>query len=323
MLKFVMMPPQKQMPRHWLPRMREALPQYRVVAPETEIDARREIVDADAAYGWIPPDMLPMAKKLRWLQNPDAGPRPDYFYRDLIEHPVVICNPRGIYFDHITHHIMMFVIGLSRGLPFYMDAQRRRCWDKEARKSAYIDLATATALINGVGGIGHETARMCSAFGMTVIGVDPRWEYESEVPFIEKHLPEDLDDLLPRADFVITTTPHTPETVGMWNARRFGLMKKTAYFINIGRGKTAKLDDLTAAIENGDIAGCGLDVYEIEPLPPDHRLWTLPNVLLTPHVAVYGAENIPDRRLEVILENARRFAAGEPLRNVVDKAAWY
>ncbi len=109
----------------------------------------------------------------------------------------------------------------------------------------------------------------------------------------------------------------------MWNARRFGLMKKTAYFINIGRGKTAKLDDLTAAIENGAIAGCGLDVYEIEPLPPDHRLWTLPNVLLTPHVAVYEAENIPDRRLEVILENARRFAAGEPLRNVVDKAAWY
>ena len=119
--------------------------------------------------------MLPVTKKLRWLQNPDAGPRPDYFYPDLIEHPVVICNPRGIYFDHITHHIMMFVIGLSRGLPFYMDAQRGRRWDKDARTSAYIDLASATALINGVGGIGHETARMCSAFGMTVIGVDPRW----------------------------------------------------------------------------------------------------------------------------------------------------
>ncbi len=321
MLKFVMMPPQDELKRQWAKQLQERLPQYQVVAPETDADARREIADADAAYGWIPPDMLPLARKLRWLQNPDAGPRPGYFYPELIEHPVVICNPRGIYFDHITQHIMMFVLALARGLPYYMEAQRQRRWDKDARKSPYIDLTTATALIVGVGGIGHETARMCSAFGMQVIGVDPRWEYE--VPFVEKHSPKDLDDLLPRADFVITTTPHTPETEGMWNARRFRLMKKTAYFINIGRGMTTKLDDLVAAIEHGEIAGCGLDVFEIEPLPSEHKLWTLPNVLLTPHIAIKDAANIPERRFEIILENARRFAAGEPLRNVVNKAAWY
>ena len=100
-------------------------------------------------------------------------------------------------------------------------------------------------------------------------------------------------------------------------------MKNTAYFINIGRGKTMKIDDLADAIETGEIAGCGLDVFEVEPLPSDHRLWNLPNVLLTPHIAVKDAENVPERRFEILLENARRFAAGEPLRNVVNKAAWY
>jgi len=83
------------------------------------------------------------------------------------------------------------------------------------------------------------------------------------------------------------------------------------------------LEDLTAALESGEIAGAGLDVYEIEPLPAEHPLWTLPNVLLTPHIAVKDAENIPERRYQILLENARRFAAGEPLQNVVDKAAWY
>lgn len=321
MLKLVMMPPPDALKRQWAQRLMQLLPQYRVVVPETDEEARREIVDADAAYGWVPPEALKVARKLRWLQNPDAGPFPGYYYPELVAHPVVVCNPRGIYFDHISHHILMFVLALSRGLPYYFEAQRQRRWDRDARRSPYIYLAEATALIVGVGGIGHETARLCAAFGMRVLGVDPRPEYE--VPFVELHPPADLDMLLPQADFVIVTTPHTPETEGMWNAQRFRRMKPTAYFINVGRGKTTKLDDLAAAIANGEIAGCGLDVFEEEPLPADHPLWTLPNVLLTPHVAIKDAANIPERRFQILLENARRFAAGEPLRNVVDKAAWY
>ena len=110
-------------------------------------------------------------------------------------------------------------------------------------------LADATALIVGVGGIGHETARLCLAFGMTVLGIDPRPEYE--IPGAEVHPTADLDALLPRADFVISTTPHTPETEGMWQASRFQLMKPTAYFINIGRGGTTRIDDLDHALRDG------------------------------------------------------------------------
>jgi phosphoglycerate dehydrogenase-like enzyme len=321
MPKFVMMPPQDDQQRQWAKQLQERLPQYQVVAPETDEEARREIAGADAAYGWIPPDLLPLAQKLRWLQNPNVGPKPGYYYQELIDHPVVIANPRGVFNDHIGQHIMMYVLALARGLPYYMEAQRQRRWDKDARKSQYIDLASAVALIAGVGGIGHEAARLCHAFGMRVIGVDPRWEYE--LPFIEKHGPDALDSLLPEADFVIVAMPHTPETEGLWNAGRFQLMKKSAYFINVGRGLTTRLDDLVAAIETGQIAGCGLDVFEVEPLPGDHKLWTLPNVILTPHIAVKDADNIPDRQFEILLDNARRFAAGEPLRNVVNKALWY
>lgn len=318
---FVMLPPQDESKREWAQRLAEALPIYRVLVPETESETRAAIAEADAAFGWVPPEMLPLAGRLRWLQNPDAGPRPGYFYPALIEHPVVIANPRGIYNDHISQHIMMFLLALARGLPYYVEAQRQRRWEPNARQKPYLDLAASTALITGVGGIGHETARLCHAFGMTVIGVDPRWEHE--VAHVEKHWPEELDGLLPRADVIITTTPHTPQTEGMWDARRFRLMKPTAYFINIGRGKTTRLDDLADAVEQGTIAGCGLDVFEVEPLPADHRLWGLPNVLITPHIAVRDAENLPERRYQVLLENARRFAAGEPLRNVVDKAAWF
>jgi len=321
MLKFVMLPPLSAERREWAERLQEALPNMRIVVAEDEETAKREIVDADGAYGWVAPELLPLAQKLRWLQNPNVGPHVGYYYKELIEHPLVVTNPRGIFNDHIGQHIMLFVLALARGLPYYMDAQRERRWDSNARQSAYIDLSTATALVVGVGNIGHEAARLCHAFGMRIIGVDPRWEYE--LPYVEKHTPAALNTVLPQADFVIVAMPHTPETEGMWNAHRFRLMKPTAYFINIGRGMTTKLDDLVAVLEKGEIAGCGLDVFEVEPLPAEHPLWTLPNVLLTPHVASKDAENIEERQFQILLDNARRFVAGEPLRNVVNKALWY
>src|SRR5207245_4829562 len=109
MLKLVMMPPQNDFQRQWAPRLQRSLPDYSVVVPETEAETRHELLDADAAYGWVPPDMLPAATKLRWLQNPQAGPAPGYYYPALIAHPVVVGNPRGIYFDHISHHILISV----------------------------------------------------------------------------------------------------------------------------------------------------------------------------------------------------------------------
>ena len=317
----VFLPPQREATRQWAASVAQAVPNVRVVVAEELDEAGREIADADAAFGTLSPDLLARARRLRWLQAPQAAPPAGYYYRELIEHPVVITNFREIFNDHIAAHIMAFVLAFARGLHVYLPQQLRREWQPAPEDGGVVHLPEATALIVGVGGIGSETARKCKAFGMKVIGVDARRE-EKPDGVDELYRPAGLDDLLPRADFVILTIPHTPQTEGLMNAERFGLMKRSAFFINIGRGMTTKLDDLNEAVRSGRIAGAALDVYEIEPLPADHPLWTAPNVLLTPHVAGHGPY-LDQRREEIVVENARRFADGQPLRNVVDKASWF
>ena len=321
-MKLVLMPPRDDRRMSWLPRLQEDLPDYQVIAPETDAEAKAEMTNADGAYGVVPLASLKTANKLRWIQSPQAAPPAGYYYQELVDHPVVICNPRGVFSDHIGQHIMMYVLGLARGIPYFMDAQRDRAWVKDANPYGQVDLSQTRVLIVGVGGIGSEAARLCDAFGMTVVGVDGRWEHDPPA-YVERHAPDELDDLLPQADFVIVTIPHTPRTEGMWNSKRFGLMKKTGYFINIGRGMTTKIDDLADAVERGEIAGCGLDVYEIEPLPKDHKLWTLENAILTPHVAAQDADNVSERMYDLLVENARRLADGVELVNVVDKKLWH
>jgi phosphoglycerate dehydrogenase-like enzyme len=238
-----------------------------------------------------------------------------------VRHPVVVTNFRGIFNEHIAAHIMAFVLAFARGLHYYVPRQLRREWQPEQLDTGTVYLPESTALMIGVGGIGAETARLAAAFGMRVIGIDARREDRPE-GVVELHRPDALDRLLPQADFVIMTVPHTPQTEGMMNVARFRLMKPSAFLINIGRGMTVRLADLDRALRSGEIAGAGLDVFEIEPLPAGHAIWTAPNVLLTPHTAGYGPY-LDDRRLEIIVDNARRFAEGRPLRNVVDKANWF
>jgi phosphoglycerate dehydrogenase-like enzyme len=172
-----------------------------------------------------------------------------------------------------------------------------------------------------VGGIGAEAARLAAAFGMHVMGVDPR-RREAPPGVVKLDGPDALDALLPLADFVILTVPHTPATEGFMHRARFQRMKRTGFFINIGRGMTTRLDDLVEALRAGEIAGAGLDVFEQEPLPADHPLWTTPGVLITPHTAGFGP-HLDERRFGVLLDNCRRFVGGQPLRNVVDKAQWF
>lgn len=320
-MKMVFLPPQRDAARQWAAQLGDTAPGYDIVVAETEEDARREIADADAAFGTLPLAVLQEARRLRWLQAPMIAPPAGFYYPELIQHPVVVTNFREIYNDHIAAHILSFVLAFARGLHVYLPRQLRREWKPRERDGGTVHLPEATALIVGVGGIGSETARLCAAFGMRVIGVDARRE-EAPPGVAELHRPDALDRLLPEADFVILTIPHTPETEGLMDADRFQLMKPSAFFINIGRGKTTRLDDLDAALRSGTIAGAALDVFEVEPLPADHPLWTAPNVLLTPHVAGHGPY-LDDRRYDIIQDNARRFAAGQPLRNVVDKAHWF
>jgi len=123
---------------------------------------------------------------------------------------------------------------------------------------------------------------------------------------------------------VVICTPHTPKTEKMIRAREFRIMKRTAFLINVGRGAVVDLADLTEALRKGEIAGAGLDVFEEEPLPPDHPLWNMKNVIITPHLAARGLSSLyEERRVSIFLENLKRFMKGSPLVNVVDKRMWY
>ena len=321
--KLVMMPPQREVYAGWTARIAEAVPEVTIVSPSTMDDASREIADAAAAFGAVPPEVLPLAKKLRWVQAPAAAPVPPeaFYYPEIIEHPVVITTFKGIFDDHIGAHVMAYLLAFARGFHYYIPRQFGARWEPDTRPEATVYLPESTALILGLGGIGGETARMCAAFGMRVIGTR-RHRTETPEGVSEMYRHDEIDRLLPEADFVISTVPHTPETEGQMNAERFRLMKKSAFFINIGRGMTVRLDDLVDALNSGEIAGAGLDVFEIEPLPADHPLWRAPNVLLTPHTAAFGPY-LDDRRYEILRENCRRFAAGEPLKNIADKTLWF
>jgi phosphoglycerate dehydrogenase-like enzyme len=317
----VMLPPHNDVRRHWAARIAGDETGVRVLQPETTAGAVRDIAEADAAFGTIEPEVLAAARRLRWLQAPNAAPPAGFYYRELIAHPVVVTNFREIFNDHIGAHIMAFVLAFARGFHYYLPQQMRREYAPRPLDTGILHLPECTALILGVGGIGSEAARLCKAFGMHVIGIDGR-RTELAEGLDELHHPERLDDELPRADFVIMTIPHTPATEGLMHRERLRRMKQSAFLINIGRGMTVRLDDLVAALHAGEIAGAALDVFEIEPLPADHALWSAPNALITPHTAGYGPY-LDDRRLDIILDNCRRFAAGKPLRNVVDKATWF
>jgi phosphoglycerate dehydrogenase-like enzyme len=318
-----------------LAKIREAAGSMTVVQAEDEVQAVREVADADALFGYLTPSLLRVAAKLRWAQAPTASME-KYLYPELAASPVIVTNMRGIFSDVIADHVFGFILCFAKNFHIYIRQQAQGVWHMLGREPnelpgyagpgevhpsdrAALTLADCTLGVVGLGGIGAETARRGLAFGMRVLGVDP--VAANAPPGVTLWRPDRLDDLLAASDFVVIAAPHTPETFKLMNRQRLRRMKRSAYLINVGRGVIVDLADLTAALQAGEIAGAGLDVFEIEPLPPDHPLWRMDNVILTPHTAA-ASPRVAERHLETLLDNIRRFVAGQPLRNVVDKNRW-
>jgi phosphoglycerate dehydrogenase-like enzyme len=317
----VLLPPHDPATEGWRARLEQEVPDLVVLQPGTREEAAQALAEADAAYGTLPADLLAHAGRLRWLQAPQAGPPPGFYHPALVAHPVQVTNMRDTYTDHVAAHTLALVLALARGLPKYAREQARAHWAPDWDPGAVLPLGEATALVVGVGAVGAEAGRLLAVFGTRVVGVDAR--RGGPVPGFAEVLPPDaLDRLLPEADLVILTVPHTPATEGLLDARRLALAKSGAYVVNVGRGPTVRLDDLAAALSAGRLAGAALDVFETEPLPADHPLWRRPDVLITPHVAGVGP-HAEERRFAVLLENARRFVGGRELINLVDKSEWY
>jgi phosphoglycerate dehydrogenase-like enzyme len=308
-----------------------------VVNAADEAAARAVMPDADAFFGKLTPSLLAASRKLRWVQSPTASLE-HYLFPELIEHPCVLTNMRGLFSDVIADQVMGYIICFARNLHRYIRNQMAARWEPvggEAARVAFsagpgmvtaidrahMHLADATLGIVGLGSIGSEIARRALAFGMRVLAIDPLQETAPNgVAALWK--PERLSELLTASDFVAIAAPHTPRTEKLFRRPQYQQMKRTAYLINIGRGAIVDLADLLAALEAGEIAGAGLDVYETEPLPAEHPLWRMENVILTPHIAGYSPR-IAERHLEVLLENIRCFLSGAPLRNVVNKRMWF
>lgn len=319
-------------------RILEAAGDMAVCNAETSDDARREIVDTDAFFGKMTPELLAAAQQLKWVQSPTASLE-HYLFPELIEHPCQLSNMRGLFSDVIADHVMGFVLCFARNLHLYMRRQMEARWAPVGNEemteqafvtgpaavssvdSSHIHLSDATLGVVGAGFIGQEVCRRASAFGMKILAVDPVCQQVERI-VDEVWLPDRLPDLLAASDFVVIAAPHTPSTYKLFRTEQFKQMKNSAFLINIGRGVIVDLEDVTSALENGLIAGAALDVFEIEPLPSEHRLWKMENAILTPHIAA-ASPRIAERHLETLLENIRCFVSGQPPATLVDKRQWF
>ncbi len=312
--------PVERLPEAQLAQIRAAAPDMRVVMTTDQAEVEPLLGEIAIAAGWFPHDLLPRARRLRWLQEWGAGV--DWLLRhpEVAELDFTLTNASGVHAIPISEQILSYLLAFARGLPAAIRAQERRAW-QAPRRDQLFELAGKTMLLVGVGAIGARTAAIAAALGMRVLGI--RRNPAGALPGVEAiYGPDRLYDFLPEADCVVLTVPLSRATQGMIGERELRAMKPTSYLINIGRGGTLQQPALIQALREGWIAGAGLDVFEQEPLPATSPLWEMDNVIITAHYA--GLTPAYDQRaLAIFLDNLRRYRAGEPLQNVVDKAAGY
>ena len=303
----------------------DLLIKIRSLADDTEIVASAdpavllgEMTGSDIFIGTCDSKLLSAASKVHWVQVYWAGVENCVRQELFKTGDVLLTNGKRLSSTAIADHAIAMLLSLVRGLDAYHLSQSRSRWDRTSPKNSlqFGEITGRTVLIIGLGGIGTEVAKRAYGLGMRVIATrGSRREGPAFVSYVG--LSDEAIDLAPEADVVINAAPLTSSTMGMFDADFFLAMKSTAYFINIGRGKSAVTSDLTAALKAGDIAGAALDVVEPEPLPPDHQLWQLPRVIITPHVAARSAITA-ERIKALIVENVQRYINGDPLLNVVD-----
>jgi len=291
-----------------LPRRR-----LRVAACSTAEEAGSVIAEAEILYGWaVPAPLLARASRLRWIQCMGAGV--ERFLGPDAPAGVTITRAAGIFGPWMAEYVLGWSFWVTQRMEAFRQRQRERRWaDQHPAR-----LHGAILCIIGLGDIGRAIARSALSFGMTVVGVTRSGRRVREASAVYRV--DAMRRALARADFVVVTVPLTPETRGLVGAAELGAMKPSAWFINIARGQIVDEAALVTALTERRIGGAILDVFEREPLPPEHPLWGLDNAVITPHIS---GPSTPDEIAPIFNDNLRRYLSGRPLRHVVDRHRGY
>lgn len=311
-------------PEAQVERLRGEFPEHTFVRADSDAETIQRIPGADVAFGArLTPEHLAAARRLRWIHSPAAGVG-NMLFPEMVAASVEMTNSRGTSSGTIAEHVMAVTLALLRDLPLAWRRQAARTWaqDEFDAGASIRSLREARVLIVGLGSIGGEAARLAAAFGAYVVGIRRRAEGQPPAGVAAVVTPARLHHELALADVVVVAAPHTPATVHLIGARELAMMKDDAVLVNVSRGHLIDEAALVRALETGRLRGAALDVFEHEPLASDSPLWAREDVLVTPHVSGFHAEYWRDA-VALFADNLRRFAAGQPLTNPVDKKAGY
>lgn len=290
-------------------------------ASEATLDAIRGGAEVYMGFG-IPAELLREGPSLRWVHSGAAGVRGS-LTPEMRASDVVFTNSAGIHGPPVAETVIGYLLHFARGIDHVVRSQHEGRWDKsvfDAADAPVRELSASTVGVVGLGGIGREVADRARALGARVVGIRRRAE---PVAGVELCTGDDaLERLLRTSDYVVLTVPETDETTGLMDADALAQMGDDAVLVNVSRGGLVDDEALVAALEAGRLRGAALDAFSTEPLPADHPFWTAPRILITPHTSAY-THRFWEREGDLLLDNLKRYRAGEPLRNVVDKAAGY
>ncbi len=300
-----------------------AAPDARFEFTTLETVTPEQVRRADVIMGNVPVEMIRQNHHLEWFQSNFAGPDV-YLEPGVLPDGCVVSNATGAYGMAISEWMLGMWLGLLKDLFLYRDRQNRHVWDAIERPVRGVD--GARVLCVGMGDIGSSFARRAHLLGAQVVGVRRHAHPETPCPDYCLRVvgQAELDRELPQADLVALSLPGTPETEGMFDAARLALCKPGAILMNVGRGTAVDSDALVEAIRNGPLYGAALDVTSPEPLPPEHPLWSMDTVLITPHIS--GRFSLPrtlDNIVEIFAHNLKRYMAGEPVDNQVSRVTHY
>lgn len=282
-----------------------------------------DVNHANVIVGNLPPEKLSGAEKLEWLQLNSAG-ADQYTKPGILPEGCVLTNATGAYGLAVSEHMLALVFDLIRRMNQYHENQTNHVWQYKGNPmGSIISVEGSTVLVLGMGDIGGDFARKMKALGAYTIGIR-RTEKEKPEYLDEQYTLDALDRLLPRADIVAMVLPGGDATHHLMDERRLRLMKKGSYLINVGRGNAIDPKALLLVLQEGHLGGCGLDVTEPEPLPADDPLWSLGNVVITPHVAGnFFLQETFERIVRIVGGNLEAWANGRALCNVVDFTTGY